>query len=1036
MKYTKGKYRILLHLEGKEIKNLKKAPYSICQNGIAENVSLSRSRTSKILRNMIKEGLIKEKTGRVVGVKRRRKVYSLTRKGRRKAKEIRKDLEDQTVTIKTDSGNEEVKMEEIGSYIDSQYPMLVALNKLDDDGVINLSEEDREQKDVFANREQEIKALTDKLDRVKSGETSIVLIKGKPGIGKTRLVNEFKEKAISEGFEFLAGKGHYSSSEPYLPFSEALKYEMKNDETEFGLSFQAIRPVEEPITMKNSKDTQFIDQSLSTPFSGNLRKKVFDRAIELIKKLSQENPLILFLDDLQWADKSSLILFHYLAKNLKEEAVFIIGAYRDTALERDHFLNEVLLRMSRNELFEEIEVKPLEWEDTKEIGQGLLGSKDIPEEFFRLVHKISEGNPLISRELIKQMMEDDTLDVRKNELPMDYSEIHIPEVVEDIIHHRINNLSKETLRVVQISSIIGENIDFELLQKVSQMDSVDLLEHVDVLEESQLWETEPGEEVFNFSHGLVHRAIYENVPIAVKKDIHKKTAHAMKELYDGKLEDYYSDIAFHFKKGDESKKALEFYHKAGDRYKELWAHEDAIEMYDEALECADNINQKEKRWTILEKKGDVYLTLGAFDKGLVNYEKIPKNLLEVEDRQRIYRKIAKVHCKKGRLNECLKYVEKGLKESEKNNLETSRLFFRKGWGELKSGEYDAAKKDFSEALKLNEKYGGEKKEVSAIYHGLGTACYHYGDYEKAITNLKKGIEISKEIEDVYSKASHQCSLGNMYLEFGDIDIALEKFKKCLEIFEEIGDKSRISSIITNLGNCHLKRGELERAYERYKESYEMFEDMENQRGLSISLNNLGYYYFRRGELDSALKHYEKSLGISKKHNIEFGRALGHNNIGTIYKLKGDYDTSEEHYKKSIEIGKTIGKKEIVLDSTSRLAEVLVLKGKTKKGLDKANEAAELCENIDSKVEKGMYHRVLGKIYSQIENESKAEEEFRKSMKILENSDDKKELAELYYDYSLHLDFLDRVEKSEEYLNRAKSLFEKIGMKPWFEKYKK
>ncbi|MFW5898767.1 MAG: AAA family ATPase, partial [Candidatus Saliniplasma sp.] len=166
--------------------------------------------------------MIKEDIHRVVGLKRRRKVYSLTPKGLERAREIRKQLENEKVILKKDSSEHEVELGKIDSYIDSQNPLLLALNNINDERVINLTQKEIQKKeDVFVGRKDEIEFLLKKLNHLKNNNSLAILIKGKAGIGKTRLVNEFKHKAIPAGFEFLMGKGHYDSSEPYLPFKEA-----------------------------------------------------------------------------------------------------------------------------------------------------------------------------------------------------------------------------------------------------------------------------------------------------------------------------------------------------------------------------------------------------------------------------------------------------------------------------------------------------------------------------------------------------------------------------------------------------------------------------------------------------------------------------------------------------------------------------------------------------------------------------------------------------------------------------------------------
>ena len=153
---TKGREKILLHLEAqkdfKEIEEHGEAPYGMCQKGIAKAIDLSRNRTSEIIRDLIAEGLVKENIHRVVGLDRRRKVYSLSPTGHKNAKELRNRIENEKVKIITDASESEIKLKQVDSYISSREPLLVALNKLDEEGKVDLTEDEVTEDEIFAGR--------------------------------------------------------------------------------------------------------------------------------------------------------------------------------------------------------------------------------------------------------------------------------------------------------------------------------------------------------------------------------------------------------------------------------------------------------------------------------------------------------------------------------------------------------------------------------------------------------------------------------------------------------------------------------------------------------------------------------------------------------------------------------------------------------------------------------------------------------------------------------------------------------------------
>ncbi len=1024
MKFISGRHKILLHLEtlkdsSKGFERNKKAPHGLCQNGISEAIDLSQGRTSHLLKDLMEDGLIKEDVRRVVGYKRRRKVYTLTIDGLEKAREIQKELEKERVIIKKDSSESEVKLENIDSHVNSQNPLMFALNNINDDGEIYLNQEEREE-EIFVGRNDEINFLLEKLNRVKNDTSLTILIKGKAGVGKTRLVTEFKKQAISDDFEFLTGKGHYSSSEPYLPFKEAFE---TYEEDFTPLKFSEGSEKEEKSSYQNFKEIE------------SKRDLIFSETTKNIKKLARRRPIVVFIDDLQWADKATLMLFHYLSDRLEDVPVLLIGAARPQSDSGDDFFDGILQRMSKENLFEELELESLTWKDTKEIAQGLTGSFNIPDQFVQLVHETSEGNPLFSKEILREMLEDGTVDQKNNRFPTEKKDIDLPEVVGDIIERRIMRLNQDDLRVLQTGSIIGEEVPFSLLLSVTSMEAFDLLESIDILIGNGLWEGKPSEDIFYFSHGLIHKFVYDDIPDSLKKELHNRVGKSMEEEFEDDLEEYYSDIGFHYKQAEDFSKGFEYLKKAGKEAENVYAHEDAVEMYKEALELADKADMKEEKRNLLEKLGDLYIIIGRYDDSLKYYNRILKEKEGKGYFKRIYRKIANVYDRKGKFSKAKQFVEKGLEIEIEKNKETVRLLNKKGWTEMLQGNFESAKKEFSKALQKYEECERyrKKKDLADIHHALGTVYIHQTEFDSALDQLKKALNIRRELEDLNGQASSLSNLGNVYLHKGKIDKGLENFQKSLEIFKKIGDKGDIAKLLLNLGNVYLRKGDLEKVYSNYQKSYDLFDEIGDKRGVILSLNNLGYYYHMRGDIDTALDYYERSMEISKGKNLKNCLALGHNNLALIYQDKGEKDRAKEHCRKSIQLWEDIGDKLQLVYPLSLLAKILGEEGKFKEGIKKAQKSLNISKDIDAKLERGMCHRILGMIYREKDESNQAKNQFEKGEKILREAGLKIELAKLLFEYACLLRKIDKKEESEKNFNEARSMFEKMDMKLWLKR---
>lgn len=1020
MASTKGRNKILLHLESKknfkDIEDHGEAPYGICQKGIAKAVNLSRNRTSEIIRDLVKKELVEENIHRVVGLKRRRKVYSLSSKGYKKAKRLREEIENKKVKIITGSSESEIKLKQIDSYISSREPLLVALNKMDEDGTVDLTEEVKTKEDIFAGRNEEIKILEDKLSSVKENKSDTLLVKGNAGIGKTRLIMELKNRALSNGFEFFSGKGLYERSEPYLPYKIAFE-KLKGTDKIYPLPLEGNERSHD-ISRKEIKDER--------------KNTIFLKVTNNIQSLSKEHPIVIFIDDLQWVDRASLMLFHHLSDRLEDHPVFLIGAYRPEDVDDNDFLREMLQRMNREHLYDEVELESLRWEDTKEIIQGQIGRTDIPDEFVEMIHETAEGNPLFLKELVKQMLDEGILNPKKNKFPSKTEELKLPKVITDIIKRRIKRLDKDNLKILRLGSVIGEKMSFSLLLALSELDSFDLLEYIDVLTGLEIWEEESDEDNFSFSHGLIHSAVYENIPKMMREKLHKQVAEAMEDVFKDDLKEYYSDIGYHFRLADEHERGADYYLKAGERAEQVYAHEDALNMYEQAFELITKIENEQKERDILERLGDVNKTIGNYENSLEFYESIPKLDSDPQYQQKIHRKMASVLEREGDFMGALKTLEKGLSNRFGESLETCRLLCRKGYVEMRQGEYEAAEKDFLKAIDIAKEMGDDE-EPAKIHQGLGNVYLYKGAYEKSLRHLEKSLQMWRDLSDLDGEAATLNSLGIVYLNKGDLDISLEYYTKSLDIREKMGDKRDIHSTLNNIGTIYLKKGEMDKAKKNYEKSLEIWRKIGDMQGIAISLINMGEYHLRKGDFKKSLENQRESLDISININFKKGEAASLSNIGKIHLQEGELEEAKKAYTKSLELCKKIGYKSLIANPLRGLAEVFYLEGDLEKALDKGLEALNISSEIGNKTEEGISHRILGMIFRKKGELNKATDEFEEGKNILKNIEDKKELAELFYHYSLLYKDKNEKAKKRKCLNKALRIFKNMDMIYWIKK---
>ncbi|MFO7992495.1 MAG: tetratricopeptide repeat protein [Thermoplasmata archaeon] len=1060
-----AKDRILLHLKHyQRYRDESRVPYEVCQPGIADALGVSRPYLSKEIRKLTGdgEGVLKEEVRRVKGVKRKRKVYFLSREGIREEKVVRDRLENQEITLKTDNSTKKIKLGDVADYIKGKEPILTSLRRMDDNGVLDISKDVKEEEDLFVGRKKELEELKKKFNAVQTTGASVVYISGEAGIGKTRLVSEFKSKVLKEGVEFLSGRCYFESSDPYLPFKKAFQTLMDADKLDENTSHMSlVSPAGPKIHDKKMFDAQ--------------RKATFFETTKVVEGIANKDRLIIFLDDIHWIDNASLQLLHYMAHNLRKSPVLFICTYRPEDAEKHDLFNDVKQRMSRERLHEEIELDPLDWEKTKNIVQNTLSVEDIPVDFVDIVHDMSQGNPLFIKEFTKNLISEGIVDPRTNKYPKSRSEIKLPKIINSIIDRRLYILEDKTKKVLQIGSVIGEEVPFELLKRSSGMDELDLLDQIDILLGTKLWTEDPLEEHFKFSHALFQKVAYDEMAEIKKKKLHSMVAENIVDIYEDGLEGWYSDLAYHYHRAEKMEKAVEYYLSAAEYAESVYAHEDAIEMYERVMDIAEDMEEEDvEEVEVLERLSDTNKILGDYTRCRRYLERAMVKTTKPEDQQRMYRKISETYEKQGDFDKTLHFVEKGLALVDDVNPERCKLLEVKGWVRMQLGEQERAEEIFKEEMKMAERMDSDRILSDAL-HNLGTIEIRTGDYDAASEYLNDSIEIKERIDYKRGLAKSLNNLGIIHLYMGDLDSALEAYTRSLKIEEEIGEKDYIAGLLANLGNLYYLKADLDKAKDNYQRSYEMFEKIGDKRGLVLTMNNLGLISQIRGDLEGAMEKHQRSYEVSKNIGDKQISALSITSTGNVYALRGDFDKAISLHEEAYDMFESMGDKKgaatvqahlgevylemrelersidcfekalttynelrekiEIINVISLLAEALVYSKRLDEAADKAEEALEMSLELNTPFGEISSRYAYGIVLRETGDTQEALDEFQEALRLAEKENKVLDKSKTIYQSALLHKERGDLESAEKYAQEAKDLFEDIGMKTYSERCK-
>jgi len=354
------------------------------------------------------------------------------------------------------------------------------------------------------------------------------------------------------------------------------------------------------------------------------KDKMFKAILQLFNNITSRKPLVLFLDDLHWADYSSIQLLQFIFQNSLNNKILIVGAYRPEDIpEGEELINNLVADLKKQNLQDNIhkfELDRLPRKDISKLIKNIFDDK-VPEKFITLIFQKSEGNPLYAEEILKSLLEDKIIDIDDKSWyqDIDYSEIVIPNSINEVIQNRLNRATKGDERIDQVlkhSSIIGSIFNFNILREALKLEEEVLLDQLERLIKANIIH-EINVDEYKFDHTLIREVIYNNLGARRRKILHAKIGYSIESTYKNNLKEYFAQLANHFSKGGITDKAIYYSIKEGEVAKELCAYDEALFHYRSALELyTENASLEVDQDQLINlhmNLGDLSVILGAWN---------------------------------------------------------------------------------------------------------------------------------------------------------------------------------------------------------------------------------------------------------------------------------------------------------------------------------------------------------------------------------------------------------------------------------------
>ncbi len=727
-----------------------------------------------------------------------------------------------------------------------------------------------------------------------------VFLLGEVGIGKTRLAEEASRDAKKRGWAVAWSRVYaQENSIPYRLWIEVLRKAMaqgawqRQELSNRPLVFQPLNAL-----MPDLHISQVSFAASLSPEQEQLR--LWEAVSELLAVISTATPLLIALDDLQWADGSSCELLAYLARRLHGHPIVIVGTCRENELARDHALRSLMPDLQRENALETISLQPLSDEQIDAI---VANVPDLPPTLAEDIRQRAAGNPFFAEELARTFGTQPGSSATPG--GANYQPVVLPDTITAVLDLRLGRLSPLCQALLRKASVLGSAFGFDLITAMdattpgSNEDVVlDLLE--EALKSGMLTEEGTGTRItYHFWHPLLASHLYEGLYATRRAGLHRRAATILIQTYQGREAEGAATITHHLVQGGaDPQQIIHYAELAGNHAYSLSSYPEAEKHYRIALEYlspdpirlhADGrLSDEQLRKTeLLELLGECTRIQGKYEEARQLYEQA----LHLRQQQRIakssdeYQSEAQMQAllwceigwtwydvgKNEQARQCYYHGEQVLQDAGVvAGPVWAYIRYRQGYVSWREANYSEANVVAHEALKLFE------------------------EAFSALENNRESITRSAFIRGIL--AGDPISLGRTHVLLGAIAIAagestegLSQYNTALTLYEQYAIQREIAVVCCDLGDVHLRRAEYSFAQANLRRSLNLAEHVGEIPLVSFALGNLGILDLRSGRLADSEAEFTRSIDTVESINDPITTSLWYTYLGITLLEQGEFE---------------------------------------------------------------------------------------------------------------------------------------------------
>ena len=692
----------------------------------------------------------------------------------------------------------------------------------------------------------QIEALQEMLAQARHGRGQCLLVIGEAGVGKTRLIREFRESARETGVFVLQGNClAYDRTLPFAPITDALRRFLATQPSAGIadlLGAQAPELVkllpELSLTLPNLKGSPTLAHEVE-------KQRLFEILVQFLARLATPGPLLLVIEDIHWSDDTSLEFLHTFARRARTLPVFMVLTFRpetnSAALER------FLAQLNRERFAQEMRVQPLSREAVDALLRTMLGwEKPVNPSLLSAIYTLTEGNPFFVEEVVNALVATgDLFQVAGLWQTKPLSHLPIPHSLNLLVQQRTNQLSPPAIQVLALAAVAGYKFDFAILAQLTAQDEDTLLALIKELVALRLVVEETPDQ-FNFRHALTREAIYSGL---LSRERHRWHT-AMAAYYENqeKPKTHLSELAYHCYEAGMWEKALQYGRMAGLQAQQQFAPYAALTHFGRVAEVAARLGLP-LSLDVLRQRGQAYQRVGNFEAALTDFETALKSARALGDHGAAWQAL----------------------------YDLGFLWMARDY--TRTGQY------LREALVLARTLA-DPATLAHSLNRLGNWTANVGRPLEALALHEEALAIFKTLDDPHGLGITHDLIATAHGITGNIAASTHHYQRACTLFEKTGDRQGLASSLTMLTtNGAIAEGERAVALAR---------EIGWRDGESYAHLRLANAHAFLGEIGAAFRHCMRGLDIAREIDHALWQVAGSLNLALLSYFTLTLDQAEAY----------------------------------------------------------------------------------------------------------------------------------------------